>query len=228
MNAMILAAGRGTRMRPFTDITPKPLLRVGGCALIHYHLKALASFGIEHVVINHAWLGEQIEATLGNGAAFGLDITYSAEERGLETGGGIVKALPLLGIDPFLVINGDIWTDYPFSCLPERLDGLAHLVLIDNPPHNRDGDFGLVDNRLVNISTRRLTFSGIGVYRRELFADCLPGSFPLAPILRNAIDKRDITGEHYHGRWFDVGTPERLLALDKMLCAEKNSFKQDC
>lgn len=216
---MILAAGRGERMRPLTDHTPKPLLPVAGRALIDYHLEALARAGLREVVINHAHLGEQIEAALGNGSRHGLRISYSPEPEGaLETGGGILQALPKLAPEPFLVINGDIWTDYDYARLPQRLDGLAHLVLVDNPPQHPDGDFHLhPDGSVQEAGGRRLTFSGIGVYRPELFAGGEPGRFPLAPLLRRAIAAGRVSGEHFTGRWVDVGTPERLRALDREL-----------
>ena len=216
---MILAAGRGERMRPLTDHTPKPLLPVAGRALIDYHLAALARAGLREVVINHAHLGVQIEAALGQGRRHGLRISYSPEPEGaLETGGGILRALSKLGPDPFAVINGDIWTDYDYARLPQRLDGLAHLVLVDNPPQHPDGDFHLhPDGRVLETGGVRLTFSGIGVYHPELFSDCEPGRFPLAPLLRRAIAGGRVSGEHFPGRWCDVGTPERLRELDREL-----------
>lgn len=220
MKAMILAAGRGERMRPLTDHTPKPLLRAGGQMLIEYHLRALVAAGITEIVINHAHLGEQIEAALGDGRAYGALIRYSPEGSALETGGGIFRALPLLGAGPFLVVNGDVWSDYPFGRLPAAPAGLVHLVLVDNPPHHPKGDFALRDGRLVDADgLARLTFSGIGLYRPELFAGCRPGPFPLAPLLRAAIARGEATGEHYRGQWVDVGTPERLAELDRRLAA---------
>lgn len=216
---MILAAGRGERMRPLTDHTPKPLLPVAGRALIDYHLAALARAGLREVVINHAHLGEQIEAAIGQGRRHGLRISYSPEPEGaLETGGGILQALSKLGPGPFVVINGDIWTDYDYARLPQTLDGLAHLVLVDNPPQHSEGDFNLQgDGRLSDRDGVRLTFSGIGVYHPELFAGCEPGRFPLAPLLRQAITAGRVTGEHYRGDWFDIGTPQRLRELDRRL-----------
>jgi MurNAc alpha-1-phosphate uridylyltransferase len=220
MKAMILAAGRGERMRPFTDLTPKPLLSVGGKRLIEYHLQALARVGVNEVVINHAHLGHQIEATLGDGRRYGVDIIYSPEgEQGLETGGGIFRALSSLGPDPFIVVNGDIWTDYPFAALPEDPSGLAHLVLVDTPGFKSDGDFVLEHGCLVDTPGPRLTFAGIGVYRPALFAGCQSGIFSLAPLLRRHIAAGQVTGEHYHGRWVDVGTPERLQALQQSLAS---------
>jgi MurNAc alpha-1-phosphate uridylyltransferase len=219
MKAMILAAGRGERMRPLTDHTPKPLLPVAGRALIDYHLAALARAGLREVVINHAHLGIQIEAALGNGSRHGLRISYSPEPEGaLETGGGILQALSKLGPEPFLVINGDIWTEYDYARVPRSLDGLAHLVLVDNPPQHPDGDFHLhPDGRVQETGGERLTFSGIGVYHPDLFSGCEPGRFPLAPLLRQAIAAGQVSGEHYTGRWCDVGTPERLRELDREL-----------
>ncbi len=218
MKAMILAAGRGERMRPLTDSRPKPLLKVDGKALIDYHLEGLADAGITEVVINHAWLGEQIEAWLGDGAWFGVNIEYSREGEALETAGGIRTALPLLGDEPFVVVNGDIWTDYDFARLDPEPDGLAHLVMVDNPQHNPDGDFCLQDGKLSREDSPRLTFSGIGVYRPEMFADLDAGvAEPLLPLLLAAMARREISGEYYDGDWRDIGTPERLLALDQEL-----------
>ncbi|SCZ58235.1 N-acetylmuramate alpha-1-phosphate uridylyltransferase MurU [Thiohalomonas denitrificans] len=222
MKAMILAAGRGERMRPLTDTTPKPLLQAGGMALIEYHLKALAHAGISELVINHAHLGSRVETVLGDGSDYDLTITYSPEAAALETGGGILQALPLLAPGPFIVVNGDVWTDYPFERLPPEPDGLAHLVLVDNPVHHHGGDFAL-DGGRVTTSGARLTFSGIGVYRPELFEGCEPGAFPLAPLLRRAIKAGRVSGEHYRGRWMDIGTPQRLAELDRMLMAENES-----
>jgi MurNAc alpha-1-phosphate uridylyltransferase len=217
MKAMILAAGRGERMRPHTDHTPKPLLQAGGRPLIVHHIEALASAGFRELVINHAHLGEQIEAALGDGSRWGVRIRYSPETTALETGGGIFNALPLLGKAPFLVVNGDVWTDYRFA-LPELASGiLAHLVLVDNPVQHPDGDFALCSGRVANAGERRLTFSGIGVYHRQLFADCQPGAFKLAPLLRTACERGQVSGEHYRGVWMDIGTPERLQRLDGML-----------
>ncbi len=222
MFVMILAAGRGERMRPLTDTTPKPLLAVDGRPLIEWHLQALSEAGFRDVVINHAWLGAQIEQRLGNGERFGLRIRYSPEPAGaLETAGGIVNALPLLGDGPFAVINGDIWTDYPLAQLPRSLgEDLAHLVLVDNPPHHPQGDFALQGGRVVADAEPRLTFSGIGVYAPQLFAGLEPGVRPLAPLLRAAMAERRVGGEHYRGRWFDIGTPERLAELDRQLRRE--------
>jgi MurNAc alpha-1-phosphate uridylyltransferase len=218
VKAMILAAGRGERMRPLTDHTPKPLLRVGGKPLIVHHLENLARAGMETVIINLDHLGEQIQRSLGQGERFGLAIHYSWEPPGaLETGGGIFQALGQLGAGPFVVVNGDVWTDYPFECLPRTPRGLAHLVLVDNPPHHPTGDFGFVAGRVTSTEGPQLTFSGIGVYRPELFTDCAGGRFKLAPLLRQAMAQGRVTGEHYRGRWRDVGTPARLRALDAEL-----------
>jgi MurNAc alpha-1-phosphate uridylyltransferase len=218
MKAMILAAGRGERMRPLTDLTPKPLLPVAGKPLIVWHLERLARAGFREIVINHAHLGDQIETLLGDGAAWGLRIEYSAEPAGaLETAGGIANALPLLGSAPFLVVNGDIFCDWDFararSALPD--DALAHLVLVPNPPQHPAGDFTLADATVGRGAADRLTFSGIGVYRPALFAGIEPGRpAKLAPLLVDAIAAGRIRGERHAGRWEDVGTPERLAALD--------------
>ncbi len=218
MKAMILAAGRGERMRPLTDTVPKPLLETGGRSLIEYHLLALARAGVTDIVINHAHLGAQIEARLGDGARYGVRIAYSPEnERGLETGGGILRALPLLGAEPFIVVNADIWTDYPFARLPHAPRALAHLVLVPNPAHHPTGDFTLAGDRVDNDAGARHTFSGIGVYRPEMFDDCAPGAFPLAPLLRAAAERGAVSGELYTGDWMDIGTPERLRELDLRL-----------
>jgi MurNAc alpha-1-phosphate uridylyltransferase len=205
-------------MRPLTDHTPKPLLEVGGKALIEYHLAALQRAGIKEVIINHAWLGEQIEARLGTGGHYGLQIQYSPEAPvALETAGGIIQALPRLGNEPFIVVNGDIWCDYPLQQLPEQLEGLAHLVMVDNPSHNPQGDFCLANGRLQAEGHNKLTYSGIGVYHPRLFAGLETGIRPLAPLLKNAMTKGLISGEHYRGRWLDIGTPERLDELDTEL-----------
>jgi MurNAc alpha-1-phosphate uridylyltransferase len=218
MKAMILAAGRGERMRPLTDATPKPLLRIGGQTLIERHVNALAAAGIRDLVINHAHLGEQLVQALGDGAASGVEIRWSPEPPGaLETGGGIFNALPLLGDAPFVVVNADIWTDFPFSELPGEPDGLAHLVLVDNPAHHPEGDFVLSSDRVSQGGGARLTFSGIGVYRPELFSGCSAGAFPLAPLLRQAMDDGRVSGARYHGVWFDIGTPERLQEVNDVV-----------
>lgn len=217
---MLLAAGRGERMRPLTDSTPKPLLEAGGKPLIQYHIEALREAGFRELVINYAYLGEQLVQRLGSGEALGVQIDYSAEPEGaLETGGGIRHALPLLGEAPFLVVNGDIWTDYPYRQLHRDPGKLAHLVLVDNPPHNPDGDFGLEGDRVTERGTRKLTFSGIGLYHRELFAGTADGAFPLAPLLRRAMQRGQVSGEHYPGQWMDIGSPQRLAELDRKLRA---------
>ena len=221
MKAMILAAGRGERMRPLTDSTPKPLLEAGGKPLIVWHLEALAQAGIEEVVINHAWLGEQIEASLGDGRAYGVHICYSSEKpEALETAGGIVQALPLLGDEPFLVVNGDIWSDYPIANLVAQSlspEFLAHLIMVDNPPQHLDGDFVLNGSLLAVDGEPRLTFSGIGLYSPALFTGLAQGKRPLAPLLRGAMMDARVSGEHYSGAWFDIGTPARLQQLDALL-----------
>jgi MurNAc alpha-1-phosphate uridylyltransferase len=217
MKAMILAAGRGNRMRPLTDHTPKPLLEAGGRPLIQHHLDRLAAAGIREIVINHAHLGEQIETRLGDGGQFGVHIRYSVEPTALETGGGIFNALPLLGPDPFLVINGDIWTDWDPADARLAESDLAHLVLVENPPHHPRGDFCLIDGRVHPDGDPRLTFSGIGLYSPALFEGCRPGAFPLAPLLRRAMLDGRVGGERHAGQWFDIGTPERLTELDRFL-----------
>lgn len=218
MNAMILAAGRGERMRPLTDTTPKPMLTVGGRTLIDYHLARLAQAGVRDVVINLAHLGDQIATALGDGGRYGLAIHYVTEPvQALETGGGIFQALPLLGDDPFIVVNGDVWSDYSFGQLPVITEAVAHLVLVDNPDHHRQGDFVLRDGRVHSDGAIKLTYSGIAVLRRALFAGCGPGRFPLAPLLRDAMANGLVSGEHYGGQWVDVGTPQRLRALDERL-----------
>jgi len=221
--AMILAAGRGERMRPLTDHTPKPLLQVAGKSLIVWHIERLAAAGIRELVVNHAHLGHLIEQALGDGDRWGVRIRYSAEGEGkaLETGGGIYKALPLLGEQPFLVVNGDIWCDVDYAALALASDHLAHLVLVANPSHNPTGDFHLDATGQVHADGQpRLTFSGIGLYAPALFAGCTPGAFPLAPLLRDAMADGRVSGQLHPGRWVDVGTPQRLLMLDKQLRGE--------
>ena len=222
MKAMILAAGRGERMRPLTDTTPKPLLEAGGKALIVWQLEKLARAGFTDIVINHAHLGHRIEAALGDGARFGVCIRYSPEAEALETAGGIARALPLLGSEPFLVINSDVFTDYGFPALRELKlgDKLAHLVLVDNPPQHPRGDFVVEAGRVRETGAHPLTFGGIGVYAPRLFSGISAGSkIPLAPLLRKAMAADRVSGEHYQGRWHDVGTAERLQALDAELRA---------
>ena len=211
---MILAAGRGERMRPLTDTTPKPLLKVNGKCLIEYHIEHLVMAGFGDIVINHAHLGEQIEQTLGDGQNYGAKLHYSAEGSALETGGGIFKALPLLGNEPFLVVNGDIWCDYPYVQLKHHcLTGLAHLILVNNPPHHLKGDFHLSNNRVYREGTPCLTFSGMGVYHPNLFEACTSGRFSIVPLLFKAMQVGQVSGEHYQGHWMDIGTPERLQQL---------------
>ena len=223
MKAMILAAGRGERMRPLTDHRPKPLLAVGGKPLIGWHLERLAHAGFRDIVINHAHLGEQIESELGNGERWGLSINYSAEGKALETAGGIAYALPLLGNAPFLVVNGDVYIEYEFSRLKSVLSDsmLAHLVMVDNPLQHPNGDFALDDGKLTLEGERKLTFSGVGIYRPELFMEIVRGvSAKLAPLLRQAIMDGKVSAEHFRGQWQDVGTPQRLQELDVNLKAQ--------
>ena len=220
MKAMILAAGLGTRMRPLTNHAPKPLLPVGGKPLIVWHLEKLKACGFTDVVINIAWLGGMIPEALGDGSQLGLSIQYSDErdEPVLETGGGIIKALPLLGNEPFLVVNGDIWCDYSFQADFKLQEGdLAHLVLVDNPPHHPEGDFLLQNGRLLETGEQKLTFSGIGYYHPDLFADLEYGKRALAPVLRDGMQAGKVSGERHSGVWLDIGTPERLSELDKSL-----------
>lgn len=225
MKAMILAAGLGTRMRPLTLTTPKPLIEVNGKPLIEYHLERLAESGFVDVVINHAWLGDQLEAALGDGERWGIRIAYSRETEPLETGGGIFKALPLLspnGDEPFVLINGDVMTDYPLDKLDGCLDHTekvkAHLILVDNPEHNTKGDFGIEENGHIKETDDLLTFSGISVLSPRLFDGCGPGAYPLAPLLRQAIQQNAVTGEKHGGRWIDVGTIERLHDAEVLFC----------
>jgi N-acetyl-alpha-D-muramate 1-phosphate uridylyltransferase len=225
---MMLAAGRGERMRPLSDSTPKPLLEAGGKPLIAWHLERLAAAGFRDVVINHAHLGHIIETRLGDGAAFGVSIRYSPEGEALETAGGIANALPLLGEAPFLVVNADTYCEFDFTGLRARLHGMvheaepiAHLVLVPNPPHHPQGDFVLAGGRVESAGAPALTFGGIGIYRPSLFARIAPGTkAKLGPLLREAIAAGGVTGERFEGRWLDVGTPERLAWLDDMLRAE--------
>lgn len=234
MKALIFAAGLGERMRPLTDHTPKPLLAAGGKPLIVWHLEKLAAIGVSEVVINTSWLAEQFPALLGDGAQWGMRLSYSYEgPTPLETGGGMHHALPMLGDAPFIAVNGDIWTDYDFARLPREPQGDAHLVLVENPAHNADGDFALDASGTVHSDDdSRLTFAGIGVYRAELLSnwrdiigerhgvDETPPRFKLAPLLRASMGKGRVSGEHHQGRWTDVGTPERLAGLDCQLQAE--------
>jgi MurNAc alpha-1-phosphate uridylyltransferase len=217
MKAMILAAGFGTRMRPLTDTCPKPLLPVGGRPLIEHHLTRLARAGIKEVVINVSYRAEQIIEALGDGQRFGLSLYYSREATPLETGGGILAALPLLGEAPFLLVNGDVWCE----ALPDMTalgnEDLAHLLLVDNPDHHPQGDFSLQNGRVAADDEPRLTFSGLSLIDPALVADEPPGAFALAPLLKAAMQQGRVSGEHFAGRWVDVGTPERLATLDKCL-----------
>ncbi len=223
MLAMILAAGRGERMRPLTDHTPKPLLQAGGKPLIVWHIERLVHAGITDLVINHAHLGMQIEQALGDGSQFGARIRYSNEGTALETAGGITNALHLLGEQAFAVVNGDVYCDYDFIRLSHCAAALANsadmarLVLVDNPEHNLKGDFGLHDGRITDTAPK-FTFSGIGLYKPQLFAGIPRGSkAPLAPLLREQIALGSVSGEHHRGVWVDVGTPQRLQQLDQQL-----------
>jgi len=217
---MVLAAGRGERLRPLTDTLPKPLVVVGGRPLISWHLAALARAGVREVVVNLSWLGEQLRAALGDGREFGVAIRYSEEGPvPLETGGGILRALPLLGPEPFLVVSGDVWTDIDFARVTLEPDALAHLVLIPNPPHHPRGDFGLEGELVVNAAHERFTYANVGLYRPEFFAGCTAVRFPLLEPLNRAIAARRVRGELHRGQWCDVGTPERLAALNAKLAA---------
>jgi len=236
--AMLLAAGRGERMRPLTDRIPKPLLEAGGKPLIVWHIEKLVHAGITELVINHAHLGARIEAALGDGSRFGARIRFSPEARALETAGGIANALPLLGGEPFAVINSDIYCDYDFAHLAGHAAALqasgnaAHLVLVDNPPHHPNGDFALSGNRIYALPPSPLTlpalltFSGIGIYQPSLFGHIPRGSTaPLAPLLREQIALGKISGEHHRGLWVDVGTPQRLAELDSQLCSLQQTLR---
>lgn len=226
---MILAAGRGERMRPLTNTLPKPLLSVAGRPLIEWSIASLAHAGFSRIVINHAYLGEKIVDCLGDGSRWGVDILYSAEQSALETAGGIAHAMPVLGDAPFVVVNGDIWTDYDFTALRcHGLDAglLAHLVLVDNPPQHPAGDFSLwgestddsQHQRVCETGAQRLTFSGIGCYHPHLFAGVSRTSpAPLAPLLRQAMARHQVSGEYFTGQWHDIGTPERLYELHDRL-----------
>ena len=223
MKAMILAAGKGERMRPLTLTTPKPLVRAGGVPLIEYHLRALAAVGFDEIVINHAWLGQQIEDYLGDGSRYGVHIQYSPEGEPLETGGGIFRALPLLGDEAFVVVNGDIWTDYDFSVLHQPIVGLAHLVLANNPDHHPAGDFQLIDGQVRDsqADAPTLTYSGIAVLHPQLFEGCSAGAFKLAPLLRSAMANGQVSGERLNGQWVDVGTHERLAQVETLIEARR-------
>ena len=215
---MILAAGRGERMRPLTDSTPKPLLRVGGKCLIDYHIDALVTAGVDKIVINLAWRGEQIRSHIAGTWSRGVEILFSDEgNEALETGGGVYKALPLLGDDPFWLVNGDVYAECRFDVDRLARKTLGHLLLVENPSHNPEGDFALEHSLIRAQGQPRYTFSGISLLRPELFIGCRPGKFPLAPLLIEASDRRTITGELLNAFWTDVGTPERLAELDHRL-----------
>jgi N-acetyl-alpha-D-muramate 1-phosphate uridylyltransferase len=227
MKAMVLAAGRGERMRPLSDVTPKPLLQVAGKSLIQHHLDALAAAGIHEVVINLAWHGAQIRNALGDGSQFGMSITYSDEgDHALETGGGIHRALPALG-ERFLVISADIWTDYPLSqCLNRPDEGdVAHFVVVPNPDYHPRGDFGLRAGRMTQ-QAELLTYANVGCFRAEFFAACTPGRFPLAPLMFDWIRAGRVSGELYSGAWCNVGTPAQLAALDQQLQSVSSMAEQ--
>ena len=218
--AMILAAGRGKRMRPLTDHTPKPLLAVGGKPLIEHHIEKLAAAGCERIVINLAYLGKQIRTHLGSGERFGVELLFSDEgESGLETAGGIRKALPLLGDAPFWLVNGDVWTDFDFCQLPCELAAgdLGHLMMVANPEHNPHGDFVLDQGRLKHEGEHKLTYSGVALLAPALVAELPIGVAPLAPLLKHAMAKGRIAGSQLNARWCDVGTPERLMQLNQSL-----------
>jgi N-acetyl-alpha-D-muramate 1-phosphate uridylyltransferase len=218
MKAMLLAAGRGERMRPLTDTTPKPLLVVGGKPLIAWHLQALARAGVHEVIINLSWLGAQIRAALGEGREFGVTIRYSEEgSPPLETGGGIFQALPRLGPAPFLVVNGDTFTDIDFSALRLPAGADARLVLVPNPPQHPRGDFGLEADAIIDRDPRPFTYSGIGIFSPALFTGCVAGPFPLLPLFQRAIAAGRLQGQRHDGLWRDIGTPERLAALNREL-----------
>lgn len=214
MRAMILAAGRGERLRPLTDHTPKPLLTVKGRPLIDHHLHNLAKSGFREIVINLGHLGQKLKDHLKEGQAFGLNIQYSEENPVLETGGGIVKALPLLGEDPFLVLSADLYTDFPFETLPKNLKSLAHLVLVNNPPHHKKGDYALENGFVVEGGSPLYNFAGIGVYSPQLFQNCELKYFRLPDLFKASFPKRQITGEIYGGLWHNIGSKEQLEQLN--------------
>ncbi|OCZ57709.1 N-acetylmuramate alpha-1-phosphate uridylyltransferase MurU [Acinetobacter seifertii] len=220
MKAMILAAGLGNRMRPLTLYTPKPLLEVGGKPLIVWHIEKLKKIGVTEIVINSAWLADKLISSLGDGSQFGVDIRWTREEEGLETAGGIINALPLLGTDPFILVNGDVWTTMDFEALRDiKLNNdLAHLVLVDNPKQHPEGDFTLLDGRAFafdqDVKGENLTFSGVSVIHPKLFDGLEPGKRPLAPLLKQSMQNQKVSAEKLKGAWVDVGTPERLMELD--------------
>jgi MurNAc alpha-1-phosphate uridylyltransferase len=218
MKAMILAAGRGERLRPLTDEIPKPLIKVAGKSLIEYHIENLAKAGIKEIIINTAWLAEKIHQQLGDGSNYGVTIQYSDEGTAMETAGGIINALPLLGDEHFLVVNGDICCDFDFSTLADLQKGIqAHLILVANPDHNSEGDFSLQDQQVKNTGQTMYTFSGIGIYSKDFFAEQQSGISPLAPLIRNKCEDDLVSGQLHTGRWTDVGTIERLNDLDAQL-----------
>jgi N-acetyl-alpha-D-muramate 1-phosphate uridylyltransferase len=226
VKAMVLAAGKGTRMLPLTATTPKPLLKAGGLSLIEHQIVKLRAHGFTELVINHAWLGEQLEAALGDGSRYGVSIQWSAESEPLETAGGILQALPLLGSEPFVIVNADIWTDYPFAQLRSALQGtqLAHLVLVPNPEHHPRGDFALSASQALQLpvlgtlpTLPTYTYSGIAVYHPNFFAGVSERIYPLLPLLKRAIAQQQASGEVFTGTWMDIGTPERLQWLDHTL-----------
>ena len=225
MKAFVLAAGRGERMRPLTDHTPKPLLPVAGKPLIEWHLERLAAAGFREVVINLGWLGARIPEVLGDGRRWDLRLRYSDEGwPALETGGGLFRALPLLGAEPFLLVNGDVWCDADFAALAARglrAAELAHLLLVANPPQHPRGDFALGADGRVTEGEPRLTYSGIGLLHPRLFEGCSDGAVPLAPLLRSAMAAGAVSGDRHEGRWVDVGTPERLAALELIFSVDE-------
>ena len=222
---MILAAGRGERMRPLTDTLPKPLLELGGKALIVWHIEKLLACGFRNIVINIAHLGHKIPELLGNGSKYGVNITYSDEREtgALESAGGIKKALPLLGSETFLVVNGDVFCDYDFDTSFELVDKLVHLILVPNPEHNSNGDFGSDNTLVLNESDNKYTFSGIGYYNPKLFKNLAYGKSALAPLLRKEIENKNVTATLYNGMWHDIGTPQRLEKINKKM--KNNDFK---
>lgn len=221
MKVMLLAAGQGKRMRPLTDNKPKPLLEIAGKTLIEWQIERLMKANFREFVINCGYLGAQIPEYLGDGSKYGIEITYSMEpEQGLETGGGIVNALPLLGEQPFAVVNSDVWTDFPYNLLRLPANRLAHVILVENPEHHPKGDFVLHSDGSINeLGEDKKTYSGIGVFHPDLFSSLAPRFFPLAPILRSAMAGKNVSGEIYYGDWVDIGTPERLQALEEKLQA---------
>ncbi len=217
MKVMILAAGRGERLRPLTDTCPKPLVKAAGKPLIEYHIEKLAAAGFKEIVINHAWLGHMLEQTLGDGSRWGVKIAYSAETEALETAGGIKKALPLLGEQAFVVINGDIYIDTLPDFTELTQDCLAHLYLVDNPEHHPQGDFAIAQGRAQLAGPVKFTFSGIGVYHPKLFATVPDGAYGLAPLLKQYMANHQVSAEHMDGYWCDVGTQKRLAELTARL-----------